>query len=42
MPSKNRNEICFPIPNIGEEEQENTQRKVQPLAFKSKRYRGGI
>jgi predicted DNA-binding transcriptional regulator YafY len=30
--------FVFPIPNIGEEEQENTQRKVQPLALKA-RYR---
>jgi hypothetical protein len=34
MPSKNRNEIRFPIPNIGEEEQGKYAKKVQPLALK--------
>lgn len=36
---KNRNEISFSHTKYWEEEQENTQRKVQPLALKEARYR---
>ena len=36
---KNRNEVSFSHNKYWEEEQENTQRKVQPLALKEARYR---
>lgn len=36
---KNKNEVSFSHTKYWEEEQENTQRKVQPLALKEARYR---
>ena len=36
---KNKNEICFSHTKYWMEEQDNTQRKVQPLALKEARYR---